>query len=181
MKRFHTVRFGELEYEEQDVIFLPEGLVGLPDLRHWLLLDMDEHIAMKWLQSLDRGDFGFPVTEPYYFSDNYEVPVPAEVRRKLGMEADDQEMVVLIITTVHAGGSQVTGNLLAPLLIHPGTRLAIQMPLADATLHTQHEIDYLKFGLAVGTPAAENGDSPAEESNTAVPESTEVESNTVGI
>ena len=32
MPKIQTVRFGELDYREEDVVHLPEGLVGMPDL-----------------------------------------------------------------------------------------------------------------------------------------------------
>ena len=64
MPKFDTVRFGELVYRDQDIVTLPDGLVGMPEQRNWLILDMGEGETMKWFQSLDRGDFGFPVTQP---------------------------------------------------------------------------------------------------------------------
>ncbi len=63
MPNFRTVRFGELDYRNEDVIHLPEGLVGMPQLRNWLILEMGDDVPMKWFQSLDRGDFGFPVSQ----------------------------------------------------------------------------------------------------------------------
>ena len=82
MPKFTTVRFGDLDYRQDDVIHLPEGLVGMPDLRNWLMLEMGDELPMKWFQSLDRGDFGFPVTQAYLFHDEYEFPVGEPTRRR---------------------------------------------------------------------------------------------------
>ena len=87
MKKFKSARFGELAYEEQDVIFLPDGLVGMPALQNWLMLDMDEGIPLKWFHSLDRPDFCLPISEPFYFSDDYQVKIPPEVQTRLGVES----------------------------------------------------------------------------------------------
>ncbi len=73
MSSFETTRFGVLEYADEAVIQLPEGLIGLPELRRWLLLDMDQDVPMRWLQSIDRPGFGVPVMPPVFFADEYEV------------------------------------------------------------------------------------------------------------
>ena len=45
-------------------------------------------------------------------------------------EVDD--LVTLIITTVHPGGTQVTGNLLAPLVLDSESRRGAQLTQDDA-------------------------------------------------
>ncbi len=155
MPKFKTVRFGEFEYREEDVIHLAEGLVGMPNLRNWLILEMGDDVPMKWLQSLDRGDFGFPVAQSYLFHDEYEVKVGPSVRSSLG-NRDSENLATLIITTVHAGGTKITGNLLAPLVIDTETRSGCQLTIDDAKFSMRQEINYFKFGLAVKSDASDN-------------------------
>ena len=163
MNCFHSARFGELRYAHRDVINLPDGLIGLPRLRRWILLEMERPVPLKWLQSLDDGNFGFPVAEPGFFASAYEVAPPPGVLARLGCDSAE-ELAVLIITTVHEGGSRLTGNLAAPLLIHLGTRLGAQVVIDDERWSLRQEIDYLKFGLAVqGETAAEGTEEPATE------------------
>lgn len=159
MPKFTTVRFGELDYRREDVVFLPEGLVGMPSLRNWLILDMGPDVAMKWFQSLDRGDFGFPVSRPDFFLQDYQVDLSRGAREHI-RNAEPGDLAVLIITTVHPGGAQVTGNMLAPLVIDTESRRGLQMTL-DGNYSLRQEIDYFKFGLAVGGQAAENGEEDA--------------------
>ncbi|MEN8005377.1 MAG: flagellar assembly protein FliW [Candidatus Krumholzibacteriota bacterium] len=155
MPKFQTVRFGELAYREEDVILLPEGLVGMPDLHNWLILEMGDDVPMKWFQSLDRGDFGFPVSQPAFFTDSYDIPLPPEVQDQLrGREGE--WLAVMVITTVHPGGIRITGNLLAPLVVNVDSRRGLQMVLEDPDLSVEQEINYLKFGLAVDGQSAEN-------------------------
>jgi len=155
MRSFETTRFGVLEYAEEAVIVLPEGLIGLPELTRWLLLDMDQDIPMRWLQSLDRPDFGVPVMPPVFFADEYEVSA-----RRLADSAD-AELVTLIIATIYPGGERITGNLRAPLVMDVGSRRGAQIALDDERLSTRQDIDYLKFGLAVAGEAVENGPTDA--------------------
>jgi len=155
MMKFQSLRFGELEYDPQDIIHLPEGLIGLPDLQHWLLLEMDDEIPLKWLHSLDRVDFCLPVTDPAYYLTDYTIRVPAQVKQLL--ETDNETtLAALVITTIHPGGTSITGNLLAPLVLDVESRKGVQVPLEDANLSMRQEIDYFKFGLAVKAFAAEN-------------------------
>ena len=164
MPKFKTVRFGEFEYREEDVIHLTEGLVGMPNLRNWLILEMGDDVPMKWFQSLDRGDFGFPVAQSYLFHDDYDVKVGAAVQASLGTK-DEEDLATLIITTVHPGGAKITGNLLAPLVIDTETRAGHQLTIDDANYSMRQEINYFKFGLAVKSEASDNESTvPMEES-----------------
>ena len=154
MPNFRTVRFGDLEYRNEDVVLLPEGLVGMPHLRSWLILEMGDNVPMKWFQSLDRGDFGFPVSEAYLFHDQYEFPLGKPTRERLG-NRDPENIVTMVITTIHAGGDKVTGNLMAPLVIDSETRRGTQLTLDSSEYGVQQEINYFKFGLAVNSETAE--------------------------
>lgn len=165
MATFETTRFGILEYDAADVIEISDGLIGLPSLQRWLLLDMDDNLPMRWLQSLDRPDFGVPVMPPVFFDAEFEIASTTTVRRKLST-AQAPDLVTLIIATVHAGGEKITGNLRAPLLIDTVTRKGAQLALEDDRLSTRMEIDYFKFGLAVTGESAEND---ALETNDAAP------------
>ena len=155
MPKFQTVRFGELAYREEDMIHMPEGLVGMPDLHNWLILEMGDEIPMKWFQSLDRGDFGFPVSQPAFFADSYDIPLSPGTHELLqGQEGE--WLAVMIITTIHQGGTRITGNMLAPLVVNVDSRKGIQIVQDDPDLSIQKEINYLKFGLAVDGESAEN-------------------------
>ncbi|MFO7653924.1 MAG: flagellar assembly protein FliW [Candidatus Krumholzibacteriia bacterium] len=155
MPKFTSVRFGELEYREEDLVRLPEGLIGMPQLRRWLILDMGDDLPMKWLQSVERGDFGFPVTQPELFRDDYEVQIPRSVKLRLE-NRELENLAVLVITTVHEGGSRVTGNLMAPLVLDTETRLGAQVARDDDLYTVREEMDYFKFGLAVKSESSDN-------------------------
>jgi flagellar assembly factor FliW len=156
MPSFKTVRFGDLDYRDGDVITLPEGLLGMPTLQRWLMLEMGENVPMQWFQSLDRADFGFPVCPPHFFRDDYAVDVPASLAEHLG-GGSAEDLVTLIITTVHPGGERVTGNLLAPMVIDSVSRHGAQVVQESDEYGIRQEIDYLKFGLAVNSGAVDNG------------------------
>lgn len=155
MPTFKSARFGELTYRERDVVRLQGGLIGLPQLKRWLILDMGDRVPAKWLQSLDRSDFGFPVLQPYYYTDDYQTALSETVLRLIDCDSEEN-LVTLIITTVHEGGAKITGNLLAPLIIDTGSRCGIQLTVDDDRYAIRQEVDYFKFGLAVCPESSEN-------------------------
>ncbi|MDY0110482.1 MAG: flagellar assembly protein FliW [Candidatus Krumholzibacteria bacterium] len=157
MRSFESVRFGRLQYDPADVIELPDGLIGLPQLRRWLMLDMEQDVPMRWLQSLDRPDFGLPVMPPIFFAEEYSIGVSVSAQRQLAAQAAP-ELVTLIIATIHPGGECITGNLRAPLVLDTASRRGAQLALDDDRLSTRQEIDYFKFGLAVAGDSADNAE-----------------------
>ena len=156
MPTFQTVRCGMLDYRNEDVIHFPQGLVGMRELKDWLILDLEDGVPLKWFQSLDRSDFGFPVAQPGFFTDSYDPGLPDSILPELGTPRPE-DLAVLIITRVHPGGQKITGNLLSPLVIGTDSRLGCQWTGDDASWPLQQEINYLKFGLAVGSDSSENG------------------------
>ncbi len=140
-------------FPEEAVITFPRGLVGLPDLKRWILVDMDPPLPMKWLQSLDREGFRLPVVEPGYYAEDYDVTLDAESEGVLACgESDD--LVVMIISTITAGGSSITGNLSAPLVVNLRNRRGVQAILADGDYPLRQEIDHARFGAAVAASLA---------------------------
>jgi flagellar assembly factor FliW len=149
-----TKRFGDLAYSSEDVVHFPAGLVGLPELRRWIVLDAGGNSPLRWFQSLDRWEFSFPVLPPEYFRADYQVD---SGRPGLPGDIAAAEHRTLIITTVQPGGGVLTGNLLAPLVIDMASRRGVQVTLDDERYGVSHEIDYVKFGLAENTDSSDNG------------------------
>ncbi len=164
MQKFNTFRFGELEYQDQDVITLSEGLVGMPHLKNWIILDMGDDVPMKWFQSLDRGDFGFPVTQPYLYVEEYDISLgKPELARMASKGGDD--LATMIITTVHPGGAKITGNLLAPVIVDIETRRGVQLTIDNSEFGLRQEINYFKFGLAVNSESEDDVNSGSDTEN----------------
>lgn len=124
-----------------------DGLVGLSELKRWILVDMDPPLPMKWLQSLDRVAFRVPVADPGYFHGEYGFEVQASVLERLEV-ADPEDLVVMVIATVAVGGACITGNLSAPLLVNSKNRNGLQMILVDERWNLRHPIDQARFGRA---------------------------------
>jgi len=137
----------KVQNEGHATLTFRDGLVGLPDLKRWILVDMDPPLPMKWLQSLDRVAFRVPVADPGFFHPDYGFEVQAPTLERLGVQ-DPQDLVVMVIATVGDGGSTVTGNLSAPLVVNSKNRNGLQLVLVDERYHLRHPIDQVRFGHA---------------------------------
>ncbi|MDD2465909.1 MAG: flagellar assembly protein FliW [Desulfobulbus sp.] len=128
MKTINT-RFGEVEYDPSHIIHFPEGLVGLDQLKNFLVMPNQKQGPLFWIQSVDDPAFAFVVTDPTNFFLDYAVAPDKEERRKL--EIDDNGMCfVLAIVTVSAS-KEITLNLSGPILYAPETRKGLQVVLED--------------------------------------------------
>lgn len=55
--QIETSRFGTLTVDEQEVLSLPEGMIGFPGLTRFIMLRHKEGSPFLWLQSLEEGDW----------------------------------------------------------------------------------------------------------------------------
>lgn len=120
--------FDEIEFEEKDIIFLEKGLVGMPDLTRFVLMDFSDDSVLHWLQSVDEPNIGFIVSDPTIFDPEYTITIDTETKKELSMEKDD-EMVVMVIVSVKDKGGKVTGNLQGPLVVNATRHIGCQMIL----------------------------------------------------
>jgi len=153
------------KWAQREILF-PQGLVGLPGLRRWILVDMDPPLPMKWLQSLDREGFRLPVIDPGYYVEEYAFSVDGPSQQLLATD-DVDDLLVMVISTITSGGNSVTGNLSAPLIVNYRNRRGVQMILTDGDYPLRQEIDQGRFGAAVAACLA--GERPATASDVLAP------------
>ncbi len=140
-------------HRPEDVLTFRNGLVGLPELKRWILVDMEPVLPMKWLQSLDREGFRLPITDPGFYTEAYSFEIDDASQAVINAE-DVEDIVVMIISTVHPGGQRITGNLSAPLVVNVKNRKGIQCILESGHYGMRHEINQLRFGEACQAYAA---------------------------
>ena len=134
-----TTRFGEVQVKTEDVVQLPAGLIGFPELKQYVLLDHDKDSPFKWLQSLDDGAIAFVLINPLLFKPDYMVEVTeAEVADlKLDVEED---AIISVIITMPSNPQNMTANLKAPLVFNLKNRMGKQIILNNPEYTTRHNI-----------------------------------------
>jgi len=131
-----TTRFGPVEVQADDLIHFPEGLPGLEDCRHWVLLAEAERDAIAWLQSVDRADVALAVVSPRRFVPDFQMRV---ARRELDPLALDEVRAAQVLVVVSRTEGRLTLNLKAPIVVNLRRRLARQV-IANGDLPVQHEL-----------------------------------------
>lgn len=139
MIQVKTSRFGEIEVKKDDVIELPSGLIGFPELKEFVLLDHDKDSPFKWLQSLDDGTIAFVLINPLLFKPDYEVEVTEAEVSDLTLE-NEEDAVISVIVTMPTNPQQMTANLKAPLIFNLKNRRGKQIILTSNTYTPRHNI-----------------------------------------
>ena len=114
-----TRAFGEIEIDESKVIHFPGGIIGFPDLQHFVLLYDEEQGSntVKWLQSVEEPGFAMPVINPLIVKEDYNPSVDDELLKPLG-EMNDEDMIVLVTMTIPRELEKMTVNLRGPVIIN---------------------------------------------------------------
>lgn len=134
--RVNTTRFGRLEIDADDVLLFPNGILGLEDCRHWVLLADEENDALGWLQSISRSEVALAVVSPRRFVPDYQLRTARSELAPLELENLREAQVLLVVGKNDYG---VTLNLKAPLVVNIDRRLGRQV-VANGELPVQYQL-----------------------------------------
>jgi flagellar assembly factor FliW len=124
-----ATRFGEIEFEESDVLTFPEGLIGLPDLKRFVVLNVKEDSPFRWLQSVEEGAFALVVTNPSEFVSGYEPEVAPSAVELVELQEDTPRLVYTVVTIPSGDPKRMTLNLAGPILVNLEKSIARQLVL----------------------------------------------------
>lgn len=119
-----TSRFGRLALPRDRIITFENGLPGSPDARAFCLLGPREDPLFFWLQSTQKSDLAFAVTDPSLFIDGYinSLHPPAADLSKIGLQRAQDGLIFVI---VNKQDGYLTGNLTRPLIVNGETKQGI--------------------------------------------------------
>ena len=142
MKSIET-RFGTIQYDPDQTIVFVEGMIGFEHLKHFVLVPTAEEDFLVCLQSVEDGAVAFLLVDPLRYFPSYLFTITDRERKRLGITAQDRvpndELMALTTITVHSDQS-ITLNLAAPVLLVPGSNLAMQIVLEDGTYATREPL-----------------------------------------
>lgn len=127
-----STRFGTCDVPNESVLTFPNGILGFPDCRRYVILDHDTDAPFKWLQSLDEPGLAFVILDPAYFHPEYDVQAPTEALAEVQGRDDDELIVSVLLTIPSDDPTGITANLRGPLLMNPRTKLCKQLILSDS-------------------------------------------------
>ena len=140
MRKINTLRFGELEIEEQDVIRFADGIPAFEDEHEFVVLPYEEGTPYMFLQSMMTPELAFLMTDPFVFFPDYSFELDDENMEKLAINSMDDVLVCTLISVPRSGVADMTTNLLAPVVINRHTMQARQIVLEKTQYTTKHRL-----------------------------------------
>ena len=122
-------RFGEVEYNPENLLHFPAGMIGFPTLHDFIVMPNKKEGPLFWIQSIDETEIAFVLTDPSNFFLDYQLK-PDETEKQSLRIAKDDDCYVLSVVTVPQD-QKITLNLAAPILFSPKTNRAIQVILEN--------------------------------------------------
>ena len=119
--------FGEVEIDDSKIISFPNGIIGFPDLKQFVLMFDEEKgtDTIKWLQSIDEPTFAMPVMDPLIVCPDYKPEVDSNAVDLIG-ELSNDDLLILVTVTVPHDLKQMTVNLMGPFIINVKECKAVQ-------------------------------------------------------
>ena len=126
MRKIQT-RFGEIEYDPENLLHFPAGMIGFPTLHYFIVMPNKKEGPLFWIQSVDDPDIAFVLTDPSNFFLEYKVVPDTSELATLQIEEKDECFCLTVVTV--PPDQKITVNLAAPILFSPKTNRAIQVIL----------------------------------------------------
>ena len=128
-------RFGEIEYDPENTLLFPEGLVGFEDLRKFVVMPNEKEGPLFWIQSVEDPEVAFILTDPTGFYYDYKVVPDGREREKLGIDENGECLIVSVVSV--SSKREITLNLAAPILFASETNRALQVILEGTNFSPQ--------------------------------------------
>jgi flagellar assembly factor FliW len=140
LRTIQTTRFGQLEIEEERVVHFPEGLLGFPDHKDYVILQHRKNSPFCWLQSMSAPDLAFVMTDPLMVKKDYLQYLSPDEKESLRTENGHQLAVFALVSIPSGHVERMTVNLLGPLVIDTSTRTGKQVILIDSGYSHQYPL-----------------------------------------
>ncbi len=129
-----TSRFGLIEVPEEEIIYMPHGMIGFIEEKKFVLRRHAENSPFLWFQSLRTETLAFVLIDPFLFEPTYQIQITDEDRRDLEWNGAEEGIQALVVVNFSNKDQvfKVTANLLAPILINTKKRLAKQVILYES-------------------------------------------------
>jgi flagellar assembly factor FliW len=130
-----TSRFGEIEYDPENLLTFPAGMIGFPTLHKFIVMPNKKKGPLFWIQSIDDPQVAFVLTDPTNFFLDYGVIPDESERTDLHADAEETCFVLTVVTILP--DQKITINLAAPVIFAPSSNRAIQIILEDSKFSSQ--------------------------------------------
>ena len=130
--KINTVRFGEIDIDEQRIFDFKLPIIGFNDLTKFVLLDLNKDNFFKWLQSVEDPGLAFPVVSVFSLNVDYSIDLPDNVIDALKITNVESLLIMNIASIPQEDPQGTTINLLAPIIFNLDELLAGQVILSGS-------------------------------------------------
>jgi len=139
--QIETRRFGTIAVEEEQIFHLPEGIIGFPEWTRYILLNHREGSPFLWFQSVENRDLAFVLLDPLDLVADYDVDLSPEDSLLLQLDQPVAELKTLVVVNISKQQPpEITANLLAPVVINSGKKIAKQVILYQTAYSVRHPV-----------------------------------------
>jgi flagellar assembly factor FliW len=141
MKAMPTLEKSEQRrpYSRDTIIHFEEGLIGFSDCKNFVLMENDDIVPFRMLQSADRPDIGFLVLDPTIVQRDFQDYIPAREWESLGLQ-DGEGHLTFVICIIGPTPGESSGNFQAPLIVNYKTMAGRQIILTDSGLSVRQTL-----------------------------------------
>jgi len=116
---------------DSNVIDLPLGLVGFPELKQLEILYRVDQQPFMWLQSTGDLDIAFLVIQPYGVVPQYNVEINDQDAEFLGISSPEDAILFNIVTLQETPKHKVWVNLTGPIVVNKWSRRGKQVVIEN--------------------------------------------------
>lgn len=136
--------FGNVSYDNDDIIQIINGLFGFEEYSQYLAIPFQENDStMLSLQSLDDKNLSFVLMDPFSFIPDYAVTLSTQDKKELDADDSDTNIAYYVICVIRGSVSSSTVNLKAPIALNVVTNKAKQIMLENTEYTFRHELGSL--------------------------------------
>lgn len=134
-----TLRFGEVEIDQEKIINFEDGLPGLEDKHRFALLQFEDSNPIFWLQAVADPNVCLPVVDAFLTVPGYAFDLADEDVKELKLESAE-DLHILSVLVIPDNIEQMTMNLAAPIVVNIRTNMAKQIILSGGEYNVRFPV-----------------------------------------
>jgi len=150
----NTNVLGEIEIDSKDIVHFPKGIPAFEEYKQYVIIPLDEKSPFYYLQSVQKPDLCLIIAQPFVFFPDYEIEIADDELQILDVNGEAADLAIYLILTIPEDFRLTTANLLAPIVVNPKNRQAMQYVTVNVKYSTRHPI----FRSESMAAAAKEGD-----------------------
>ena len=140
MRKIETLRFGQIEVEEEKIVHFKDGIPAFEEEHEFIIVPYDSESPYYFMQSLATPDLAFLITVPFLFFPDYEFELDEVAQHELDIRHQEDMLIYVLITIPGGKIEDMTANLMAPVVLNKENMQAKQVVLDRSRYTTKHRL-----------------------------------------